>query len=348
MPFTFYYNKLPAGLGAALVSAQDRKSSFARRIELARVQLASQQLEVEKGRDLQNVEEWKWKRRATEQQMLQERDEKRQSLELERVKLGQQQGQFSAGLELDQRKLLQGQSQFAAGLELDQRKLLQGQSQFAAGLELDQRKLDLTQRRFTQEDNQVLLKEYNMLSKSGAVPYVQEKFDPAKHVEYVDIKNRMWMMSRQALQPQQVQAWVGFAKNKLGRLDGEMQYSSTKRKELLEAKADEERGLVAARKRVEDSRSEKLRARNETALRYQEQRVEGIDRELAGIRPAEAVRRDIEVWEQQYQTWIGMLPPEIQRVLLAAEPEPGGKGRDEAQGTESPEEYIRRLFGKSR
>jgi hypothetical protein len=336
MPFTFYYNQLPAGIGPAMVAAGSERASFARRIELARLQLASQGLEMERARDLQTAADSQFRQRALTQQMEQDQQEKQRQFQMDQQKLAQQQGQFNAGMEMDQARMGQQQSQFDAGQAFGQRKL------------------DMAKQQQVQEENQMLLKEYNQLSKSGAVPYSQEKFDPAKHVEYVDVKNRMWMMPKQALNPQAVTAWVGFAKNKLSRLDGEMQYSSTKRKELLEALAAQEQVAAKIEKKVADAGNEKMKARYETAAEQERAALERVKLELAGIRPAEVVRQDIDLWERQYQGWIGMLPPEVQQQLMTSDAGKDSQGKatvtqervlTPAERLKAAEEYTRSRFG---
>lgn len=338
MAFTFYYNSMPAGLGGALVAAGQQRASFARRIELARLQLERQGLEMQQARDLQGVEESQWRRQATLQELQQRQLEHQQQLGMEQARMTQQQGQFDAGLELDQAKMGQQQSQFDAGMAMDQRKL------------------DLSEKGQIHEENRLLLNEYNMLQKAGAVPYSMKGFDPQRHVEYVDVKNRMWMMPKERLNPQQVQQWVAFAHNKLGRLEGELQNSSKRRVELQAAQATEEKALADLQSRLEKPGNEKTMARRQAAVAEQQGTVDRLRTELAGIRPAEVVQEDLDTWERQYQGWIGLLPPETQQALLeAAHGAAGVKAREgaaaarplsAAERAAAAEEYARSRFGR--
>ena len=330
MAFVFNYTMMPAGVGGAIYQAQSAKANFARRVELARLQLERQRLELDQARMAQTGSELEWRRRA---EAAQQAEQVRQ-FDVRTLLERQQQAGVDRRFEVEA-----GLAQQRVGLEQEQQ----------AGVERRfQAEMGLAREKFDYEQRQVKAQELNFLSKSGALPMVPEKFDPQTMTEYRDASGRQWMLPQERVDAKQVAGWVAFARNKLGRLNSEFVAASTRRRELLESQAEAEKRVAAVEQRLQRSgKAKELRARYETELKRAQEEVRRAVAELQGVRPADEVRQDIERWEEQYQRWIGLLPPEDVRAMLSAET-PAVQPVNELPPDEDPEEYIRSFLSGRR
>lgn len=314
MGFTFYYTQMPSGTGRAILDAADRRLSFARQVELARVQIERQNLELQQAREANLVDQWEWKRRAEEEASAQSRQQ-----------FSAQMGQRDRALNLNERRFQEGVRQFDA-----QQKVVQD--------------------RLATDQQRALNQEYKMLLDAGGRPFEAAMFNGEKMVEYTDSKNRRWMMPREKVSQGQVSSWVSFAKNKLGRLHSELTTGANRRKELLESLKESEQLLTSLQGKLKAARPGRLRDRYEQQIADEEVAAERVRREIKGLGSADDLRREIDMWERQYQSWIGLLPPEVQQVLMQSEAGAGAEAaRESAEAAaEDPEEYIRSFFGRRR
>jgi len=88
MPFTFRYTAMPAGVGGAIYASASRQASFARRVELARLQIEKQKLELQQAEQVVQTSALDWRRRAEEQQAQERRQAAAVKQVTDRLRLG--------------------------------------------------------------------------------------------------------------------------------------------------------------------------------------------------------------------------------------------------------------------